>query len=58
MPNKDPTGEHRSETSQPEDESSCNASGSRGLSFALLSAGSHLSCCNKRVLAQVVPRFN
>ena len=57
LTNKDPTGEYRSETSQPEDESSCNASGARGFRFGLLTAETHMSCCNKPVVAQVVPRF-
>ncbi|WP_114989342.1 hypothetical protein [Synechococcus sp. N19] len=58
LPNKDSTGEHRSETSQPEDEPSCNASGARGFCVALLSAGSHLSCCDKPVVAQTAHGFN
>ena len=58
LPDKDPTGEHSSETSQPEGKSSCDTSGTRGFCFALLSAESHLSGCDKSVVAQTVPRFN
>ena len=58
LPNKDSTGERSSETSQPEDESRCNASGARAFYLALLSAESHLSFCVKSVVSQTAPGFN
>ena len=53
-----PTGQHRREATQPMDKSSCNASEARIFSFGLLSAGFHLNCCEKPVVAPSVPRFN
>ena len=58
LPNKDSSCEHRGETSHPEDEPSCNASGARGFRFAMLSAETHLTCCDKPVVAQTAPGFN
>ena len=55
LPNKYSSCEHRGETSHHEDEPSCNASGARGFSFALLSAETHLTYCDKPVVALPLP---
>ena len=57
LPNQESTGQHCSETTQPEDDSSCNASGACVFSLSLLSAGSHLSCCDEPVVTQVAAWF-
>ena len=57
LPNKPPASQHRSETSQSEEDGRSNANGVGEFFFALLSAGSHLSCCDEPVVAQVAAWF-
>ena len=57
LSNKETTGQHCSEATQPDDDSSCNTSGVGLFSFSLFSAGNHLSCCDEPVLTQVAAWF-
>ena len=57
LPNKEPASQHRSETSQPEDDSGCNASGASCFSSSLLSAEIHQSLCDEVIVTQVTAWF-
>ena len=53
LPNKETASQHSRETAQSKEDCRSYANGVGEFFFALLSAGSHLSCCDEPVLAQV-----